>query len=1561
MVWVLGVLLGWIGLLLAYWGVRRTRSPQARLWALALLALALWTWSESLIIGAPDAELRILGFRIQALGVAGIAPFFLLGALRYSGLRARPWHRISILLIPVLTVLLAFTNDAHRLVWSTLAIQADGSLVVSYGPWFWAHTLFASLAFLGAVILLLPTLIHTYRVSFRILAGFLLAIALVTVSVLIGLHDPSYDQLPAAWRGAPAIALGLATVLLGLIFRALPRIRPIPLARGLLIKGMADGMMVLDLRGRVIDLNPRMAELLGRPPSACLDTPAEDLLAAWPELRDVLCAAVREGGERSVELRHPAQERWFLFSIQPISSREEHEGWLVRASEITEHRRQALRRARQQEALLQLARDPQIQNGELEEAIARIAWTAAETLQVSRVNVWQLDAATHRLCCLIHVEWPEGRVGKEADLQADEFPAYLRALQEERAVDASDAWNDPRTRALRERYMAPRDIRSTLDAPIRQGGQVVGVIRHEHTGEIRAWTADEMSFAAEVADLIALVWSNAERRAAEARAQRYARQLQLLQGISQEICRAADLECLYALTLRGMRMVLGADRAAVLVRDPDGVARFKAWENLSEGYRCAVEGHWPWDPSDPNPTILWIPDTAQSPELGNVQETALREGIRAIAFVPIRSEGQTVGNLMLYYDAPRHPDEDTLRLAETLASAVGTALRRRRETGLWEAMAGALQEILSAPPEFPERVRTILQGAKRLLGGDRAGIWFYEPIREQGTCAGADGLSPDYVQWILESHRHVPGVRAIETPTIIHIPDVQADPRTQAVRERLLQEGFRAYVVFPLWAPAMTASQFPFRGVLSVYWDTVRTLTAEELFLGQAFANAAAQALASAYLFEETRRHARYEAALHQMAAAILQAEELEGILRAGLEHARMTTGLRMGEVYLWEDSPGCLRLRAAVGLSPEDQALLTECLPGEGLAGQVFTEARILVYGDLRLGTPERELPLPLHAMRAWIGVPLRAGPRPVGVLSLHDPQPHMFTDQEIQMLETLADHLALAVERAALVERLATQVQETSLLYEASANLLAAQGVGPVLTLLGRLLCDITRGSYARFYRYRSESGTLETLMEFTAPDAVRQGPPGWLEGPREDSLAVRAAVLRERRPIALRLADPEAERLLPGEDREALARLGVRRLMILPLAVGARVLGLAEVWDPIGESPFSLNQIAMSQAIANHAAVALENARLLEDLRAERSRLRTLIDAAVDGIVLIRAGGEIVEINRAATRLLSLDEAPQSWVGRSVIDLLCCLKRRRPELAQGLVRYLRAWRRSPESRPTVELEASPYALQVRGVLIAEGPSIMGWLLWIYDVTPLRELERLREEFLHMIVHDLRTPAASIQTALDFLLSESVGPLVPEQRDVLTIARDNVGRMLRMINAILDLRQLQSGQAILQLRPLSLTELVAGILKELSILIREKGLKVLVEIPSDLPPVHVDEMLVSRVFQNLVDNAIKFTPSGRTIWIRATVEDARAVRVEIADSGPGVPLELRERLFQPFVTGMVRGRGFGLGLAFCKLAVEAHGGRIWVEDQPGSGALFVFTLPLVLSSSENGGPDYS
>lgn len=1558
---ILGGAFGLASLMLAYWGWRRVRTPEAGLWALALIALAGWALSESLVVAPVDPRTRLLGLRIQALGVAAISPLFLLGALRYSGalLRLRPHHGLGIFLIPALTVLLALTNEAHHLVWATLEVRPDGALAVAYGPWFWIHTAFAIFAFLSALAFMLPSLIHGVRTSLWMISAFALALTMILVALFIRLYDPSYTYLSTSWRGATAGMLGLAAVLLGSAFQALPAFQPIPLARSLLIEGMAEGMLVLDRQGRVVDVNAPMAQWLGRPPSALFGRPLAEAAATWPELRDALSSWWGEGQTRTAEIPHPALGRWFLLSAQPIGRPGEPIGGFVLVREVTAAKQQALRRARQQEALVRLATDPQIWSGDLETAMARIAWIAAEALEVSRVNIWRLDEHAGRLECLIHVEWPTGISGKGMVLPVADYPAYFEALRKGWAIDAADARRDPRTCELRESYLEPFGVFSLLDAPIRYEDRVVGVICHEQVGRIRAWTPDEVTFAGAVADLIARAWVEAERRAAEERARRYAQQLQLLQQISQELFRTEDLPRFYALTLQGILEIVGADRAAILLRDPDGVVRFKAWQNLSEEYRQAVEGHWPWDPSDPNPSILWIADVAQASELGDVREAVLREGIRALAFVPIRGEGQALGKLMLYYDRPHAPDEETQRLAQTLADAVAAALRRHRETWLWEAMAEALREVMNSPPEFTVRVRVILRAIRRLLRADRAGLWFYEPTRQQVACAGAEGLSAAYIQWLLESYRQVPGVRAIKIPTAIHISDVRTDPRTEGTRERLLQEGFRAYAVFPLWAPAPDSGQLPFRGVLTVYWDAPHSMGPEELFMGQAFANAAAQALASAYLFEETQRRARQEAALNRVMAAILQAEDLDQIMRIGLEQAQAVMGFQMGEIHLWEDGAGVLRLRAASGIPDEGRRMMEVCRPGEGVIGRAFAAGHPLVYSDLPREAPELHSMLPFPEARAWVSLPLRAGARVLGVLSLFDVSPHLFSEEELNLLQALANHLALAVERTALLERMADQVREVSLLYEASANLLAARDVETVVKLLGRFLCEITGGLVARFHRYRPETDALEPIAEYMSSGAPAWLP--WIEEVRKLSLSLRETVLRERRPYTLWISEPDhpvdaapSPSPLRFEEEQALRDLGVRRLMVLPLTVGNKMLGLAEVWDPRGEGGFTISQIALSHAIVNHAAVALENARLLELLSAERSRLRTLIDAAVDGIVLVGADGRILELNRAAVDLLDLRSSPASWVGRSLLDGIRGLRRDQPSLARTLIHHWRRMREGLAEIQTIEFDTETRSLRIQVVPIRGGEGVIGWLGMIYDMTPARALERMREELFHMIVHDLRNPVASVQTALEFLLGEGLGALSREQREVLTIARDNLGRMLGMINSILELRRLQAGERILQPQAIPLSALVAGLLRELSILIREKSLWVDTEIPDELPPVWGDEQLLTRVFQNLLDNAIKFTPSGGRIWIQAVrMQEGKGtwVKVTVADSGPGVPQEMREAIFKPFVTGKIRGRGVGLGLAFCKLAVEAHGGRIWVEDAPEGGAAFVFTLPVAPS----------
>jgi signal transduction histidine kinase len=182
-----------------------------------------------------------------------------------------------------------------------------------------------------------------------------------------------------------------------------------------------------------------------------------------------------------------------------------------------------------------------------------------------------------------------------------------------------------------------------------------------------------------------------------------------------------------------------------------------------------------------------------------------------------------------------------------------------------------------------------------------------------------------------------------------------------------------------------------------------------------------------------------------------------------------------------------------------------------------------------------------------------------------------------------------------------------------------------------------------------------------------------------------------------------------------------------------------------------------------------------------------------------------------------------------------------------------------------------------------------------------------------------------------------------------MMDIARQNTDKMLELINAILDIGRMESGQMPLNKSAVSLDELITSVVESQLPLVAEKGLRLENEVPPDLPPAYVDARLIERVLRNLIGNAIKFTSTGDVVRViaRADMSETSSLLVSVIDTGPGIPSDIRELLFEKFITGQQEERGSGLGLAFCKMAIEAHGERIWVESPPEGGTTFAFTLP--------------
>ncbi len=253
-------------------------------------------------------------------------------------------------------------------------------------------------------------------------------------------------------------------------------------------------------------------------------------------------------------------------------------------------------------------------------------------------------------------------------------------------------------------------------------------------------------------------------------------------------------------------------------------------------------------------------------------------------------------------------------------------------------------------------------------------------------------------------------------------------------------------------------------------------------------------------------------------------------------------------------------------------------------------------------------------------------------------------------------------------------------------------------------------------------------------------------------------------------------------------------------------------------------------------------------------------------------------------------------------------------------------------------------------------EQGEVIGILLAFHDETARYNLDRAREEFSQMIIHDLRSPLTAVTSSV-MLLNE----IIPPENEFSGIVSKTAGssqrairKLLNRVDSLLDISRMKSDSMTLQLEVACLSPLLNNVQTELEPLAHDMDIAIRARLPEDEPSLVIDTEKVERVLMNLVDNALKFSPRESEILVRASRRENSppVLRVEVIDQGPGVPADERQSIFDRFVqiqqaSGSQR-RGSGLGLNFCKLVVEAHGGSIWIEDNPQGGSIFAFTLPI-------------
>lgn len=456
-----------------------------------------------------------------------------------------------------------------------------------------------------------------------------------------------------------------------------------------------------------------------------------------------------------------------------------------------------------------------------------------------------------------------------------------------------------------------------------------------------------------------------------------------------------------------------------------------------------------------------------------------------------------------------------------------------------------------------------------------------------------------------------------------------------------------------------------------------------------------------------------------------------------------------------------------------------------------------------------------------------------------------------------------------------------------------------------------------------------------------AVHNLPEAFLGTRLEIGQGVAGAVAQSRRSLHI-----DDFRTWQGEPDLPLARETFGALMGVPLIYGEEVVGVLEVIEGRLEHIFDDEDLRLMELLAPQAAVAIANSRLFEsqralaaELSAAKSQLETVLTSTENPVVAVDRQLRILMANPAACALLPDPAVPV--VGRRLTDL------GGPGFLPPDVRAaVRALRRERAYVYEVYHQGRTYLCHL-GAL--GRPKPRGWVAVLNDVTQLKELDRLKSEMVRMTSHDLKNPLFAAMSYLELLEEEGWDLFDEDLREYVGVINQQLDRMNRIISGILDLERAQAGTMARETCDLvRLLRLAAGEMERQAI---NKNLALSLDLPAELPYVLGDSQQLSQVFANLIENAVKFTPEGGRVDVRAREDGAHLV-VEVADTGVGIPDEDKDRIFERFFRvrqpGTEHISGSGLGLSLVKAIVDAHGGRVTVESAVGVGSTFRVSLPI-------------
>ena len=1008
-------------------------------------------------------------------------------------------------------------------------------------------------------------------------------------------------------------------------------------------------------------------------------------------------------------------------------------------------------------------------------------------------------------------------------------------------------------------------------------------------------------------------------------------------------------------------------------------------------------------------------------------------GFRTVLAVPMLKETDVLGAIYIYRQEVHPFTDKQIELLRNFAAQAVIAIEntrllnelRQRTDDLTElleqqtATSEVLRVISSSPGDLEPVFEAMLANAMSICDAKFGNLWL---AKDGGFMVAArHGLPPLYrdqiqISVVVHPGPSVPIARAAKTRAPVHIADLRED-HAYLSAEPVAVNGVELGGIRTLVAVPMLKDQ-EVVGAFAIYRQQVRPFTDKHVSLLENFAAQAVIAIENTRLLNELRESLEQQTATSEVLSVISSSPgELEPVFQSMLENATRICHAKFGVLQLYESR--AFRIGAIHNAPPAfaeamaRRELLMRPTPQHPFTRMVTTK-EVVQIADLTDSPAYKErdygvvMLVELASARTFLAVPMLKENEVVGVIAIYRQEVLTFTDKQIELVANFAAQAVIAIENTRLLSELRQRTDDLSEALEqqtATSDVLRIISTSPgdLKPVFDAILGNATRICEAKIGMLLLREGDLfRHVALYGAPPAFadyRTNHPTIRFDPGRVSM--RALSARQ----VVQVEDAAAD-LPSNPDRVALVELaGARTLLAAPLFKEGELIGFFNIFRQ-EVRPFTDKQTELVQNFAAQAVIAIENTRLLNELRQSLQQqtatadvlkvisrstfdLRTVLQTLVESVARL-CEADMAAIRRpkgSAFLHVASHGAPNEYneymqgqpieAGRGTVAGRVLLDGQPIHIAdvQADPEYMMAGISKSTGFHTILgvpllREGSPIGVIILGrkavrafsdkqidlaTTFADQAVIAIENVRLFDEIQdkSRQLEvasQHKSQFLANMSHELRTPLNAILGYTELMADGIYGELPEKTMGVLKRLESNGRHLLGLINDVLDLSKIEAGQLVLDLSEYSLEDIAQTVRSTLEPLAADKKLAFKVDVSPKLPAGHGDGRRLTQVLINLVGNAIKFTDTGEVV-ITGSADDGK-FHLSVRDTGPGISAADQAKLFQEFQqadNAITRKKGgTGLGLAISKRIVEMHGGKIWVELQVGQGSTFSFTVPV-------------